>query len=137
MTMRRKLIIGGSIAALVAFGVKIAFFSDHSSITGEVGESDMEAKATVKIARKNGELQIDLHNFPSFESKFEAPRITRRKDGSIQVSLRSYATGPFYRKSEQLTNLSFVLPGQTAPSGTTLAFHSGDYDQVFISARAP
>jgi hypothetical protein len=135
--MRWKLIISSVIAALIAFGYTFVFYSEHASITGEVGALDIQAKATVKLIRKDGQLKIDLDNFPSFESKFEEPRITHRKDGSIQVSLRSYSSGPFHRKSEQLTNLSFVLAGKTAPSGSTLVFHSGDYDQVFISTKVP
>jgi hypothetical protein len=98
---------------------------------------DLTAKAMADIARKDGQLHVKLRNFPSFESNFEKPLIAHTKNGSIQVSLRSYSVGPFHRKSEQLTNLSFTLPGQTAASGTTLAFHSGDYDQVIISAKAP
>jgi hypothetical protein len=106
-------------------------------LSGEAQKMDLAVKAVASITRKDGQLYIVLRNFPSFESSFEEPVIAHNKVGSIQVSLRSYSTGPFHRKSEQLTNLSFTLPRQIAASGTTAAFHSGDHDRVFISAKAP
>lgn len=112
-------------------------FVNPRGISGTALEIDLDRKAVARIRRQDQNLHIELLYFPSFESAFEEPKVSQDTNGDTSVLLRSYSPGPFYRKSEQLTNISFAIPSSSIESGTTIQFFSGDYDQVFATAKAP
>lgn len=107
------------------------------TIAGVAREMDTSRKPHAKIRREGLELHIELSNFPSYESTFQAPKVSINSKGKVVVSLSSYSAGPFHRKSEQLTDVSFTIPAGSAQRGSTIEFISGDYDQVVVSAEAP
>jgi hypothetical protein len=106
-------------------------------ISGTALEMDLSRKAVAQLRRQDPNLHVELLYFPSFESTFEEPKVSRDSNGNAIVFLRSYSPGPFHRKSEQLTNISFTIPSSSLERGATIQFFSGDYDQVFAIANAP
>ena len=108
-----------------------------SIITGTAFEIAHDRKSIARIRRQGTELHVDLFYFPSFESSFEAPQISKGKDGQTIVLLKSHSPGPFHRKSEQLTNLSFTIHANLVPKDDLVLFRSGDYDEVFVTEKAP
>jgi hypothetical protein len=106
-------------------------------ISGTALEMDLNRKTIAQLRREDRNLHIELLYFPSFESTFEEPKFSRDSNGKTIVFLRSYSSGPFHRKSEQLTNISFTIPSSSLERGETIQFFSGDYDQVFATAKVP
>jgi hypothetical protein len=137
--MRRRLlwISGFAMAGVAALLIGNRYQARSSGILGEAIEMNPDRKVIARLHRLDRDLHIELLYFPSFESTFEDPKVTQDAQGRVTVSLTSYASGPFYRTSEQQTNLSFKVPSSSVKSGATVQFYSGDYDQVFATVKAP
>lgn len=121
---------------LLASAIGLMSCNRAAAITGEAAEFNLTRKAIANMKRQDGYLHVELLYFPSFESTFEEPKVLREK-GKTVIQLRSYSPGPFYRKSEQQTNLAFKVPAHLVEAGTTVHFRSGDYDRVFATGKAP
>jgi hypothetical protein len=109
----------------------------QETVTGTALEMQTGRKAVAQMCRAGSSMNIELLYFPSFESTFSQPEVSRDSGGRTVVSLQSYSPGPFHRKSEQLTNLTFTLPGAMFRKGELVLFRSVDYEEVITSVVAP
>ena len=134
----RRIALFALAGTLAAVAIALVSRTEPTSvITGTAIEMAHDRKSTVRLRRQGTDLHVDLFHFPSFESSFEAPQISKGQDGQTIVLLKSYSPGPFHRKSEQLTNLSFTIPANLVPKDDLVLFRSADYDEVFVTEKAP
>lgn len=135
MTTRRSICAALGLA-LVAMALTWTM-AQPRYISGDALDMDLNRKPMAYLRRQGPDLQVELRYFPSFESTFYEPEVSRAANGNTLVRLRSYSAGPFHRQSEQLTNMSFTVPSQSIEPGATIEFFSGDYDRILVVAKAP